>query len=645
MYQLPLLKPDVTWFPPDVLPSLKGHKRIALDIETKDVHLSERGPGFIRGDAHVVGIALGTEHSRQYFPIRHEDGANLDPKRTLDWAREELGNFDGEVVGARLIYDLEGLASDGIHMPRVKRFYDIQNAEPLLDENRLEYGLDALSKDYLGEGKQETLLREAAIAYGFAKNSRTIKQNLHRMPAEYVGPYAEADVDRPLRILPLQWAKMEAQGLLPLFDLESRLIPLLLAMKRRGVPVDVNRAMEVRSRLVVERQKHLAEARRLLGPKVELMAPESFAQALIERGIPVPMTPKSKQPSINKFFLAKHMSDPAVAAIAAGRRVNTIITTFIDGHISHAVKGRIHCEFNQLKGDDDAGGTKGTIARFSSSNPNLQNVPARDEELAELIRGLFVPEPGETWERKDYSQIEYRLLSHYAMGKGAAECRRMYREDPKTDYHAMCAVMCGVDPTDKIKRKRVKNVNFGKVYGSGIDTIAATMGCTREYAVEFVRDYDSRLPFVKTTFEAVMKRAETRGYVFTILGRLAHFDMWEPRDNYDHSKGAYPREVALKMYGPAIKRAWTYAALNRVLQGGAADMMKKAMVDIWESGICDEIGVPLLTVHDELNDSIPPTQAGQEAARESRRLMERAIELRVPVVVDVERGASWGTCH
>jgi deoxycytidine triphosphate deaminase len=659
--QIPLLVPESRWLAP-TLPDpneFNGVRRLCVDVEVKDEQLDLMGPGVRRPGNFVVGLALGADDGRRwYFPFSHEDPRdNMDRRLVMRWARDVLNKLRVDVVGAHLLYDLDWLANDGITFAAARYFFDVQNAEPLLDENRLSFSLETLSQDYLGEGKDEELLKEAAVSWGFHKKPKDLKKNLWRLPGRYVGPYAEADVDRPLRILEMQEKRLHEEGLWDLFIMESRLIPLLLAMRRRGVRVDIEQAQRVRERLVQEREKWLKVIRQHAGAGADLMDKDRLGRALEARGIQVPRTLKRGDYSIKKELLALHKNDELCHAIREGRKVNTIITTFLDGHIlGHHVNGRIHCEFNQLKSDTEVGDDiKGTIARFSSSNPNLQNVPARDEELAPLIRGMFLPEEGELWHRKDYNQIEYRFLAHFAKGKGADECRAQYNKDPKTDYHKLCARLANMDELDTFIRKLVKNINFGKVYGAGPDKLAATMGKSKEEAIAFTEKYDEDLPFVKETFDTASEIAQHYGYVRTILKRRQRFPFWEPKKWHGGERPpGLPYEQAIEQYGGhsretgkplrqhwRLRRAYTHAALNRVLQGSAADMMKKAMVEIWESGVCDIIGAPLLTVHDELDDSVPQTPAGREAAAEATRLMQNAIQLRVPVLVDADYGANW----
>lgn len=646
--------PPAEWLPPTEakLPQLKGrgYKLLSLDTETKDPQLTEKGPGFRRG-AHVIGISIGLESGyRNYFPFRHEGGGNMDEVQVKRWMKEELNQFDGELVGASLHYDLDGLANEGVTFPHVKAFHDVQVAEPLLDEWRFEYNLDALSHDYLGEGKEEELLQRAALAFGWQTNQQR-KSNLYKLHSSYVGPYAIVDADRPLRILPLQLKKLEEEGLTNIYNLERRLIPILVAMRRRGVRIDLSKSEIVKRGIEQQRDKYLAEARRLAGTnKVEFMQPETFTKALIDQGLKIPLTPKTKVPSITKTFLERYAPvNPLVNAIFMGRKMNTTINTFINGHIlgSH-VNGRIHCQFNQLKGDDE-----GTIARFSSSNPNLQNLPARDEEIAPLVRSLFIPEDDCLWQKDDYDQVEYRLLAHYAVGQGAEEARRLYNEDPKTDFHKYVANLMHIDPEDKLKRKRVKNVNFAKGYGAKGFRLSQIMNCSVEDATDLMEQYDRDLPFAKATFESCQKWMKKRGFVITILGRKQRCSLFEPMNNWPSkdaegreipAKPPLPYEMALKEYGPRIQRYMTYAAMNRKFQGSGADIMKKAMVDVWEAGVCDVIGPFLLTVHDELDNSIPKTKIGQEAAGVMTHLMSQVVTLKVPLLVGTDRGENWGKC-
>lgn len=626
-------------------PNLSAAKRIALDLETFDPYLKEEGPGEIRGDGFIVGIALGTDEGRWYFPIRHEGGGNMDEQRVLEFVRDALADPRQEKVGANLSYDLSWLKTYGIDV--AGRWLDVQNAEPLLDETAFSYSLDNLARKYLGETKVEDELTRYVQERWGAKAK--VKENIWRCPAHVVAPYAKGDVDLPLRILPQQLKQLEAEELLEVWDLECRIMPMLLAMRRRGVRIDLEAAAQLADRFQEMKKQYL----KVVGG-INVNAPTEVAPLLDRLGIPYPMTQKTKKASITKDFL-KTLNHPVGEAIRMLRKMDKFSGTFINSYLDKAVNGRIHCRFHQLRNDEH-----GTVSgRFSSSDPNLQQVPKRGETkeekaLAKLIRGLFLPEPGEFWSSQDWSQIEYRLLAHYGIGPTAELAREKYRTDPTTDFHVYASEVTGVE------RDHAKNINFGLVYGMGVEKLARSLGLTLDEAKDIFAHYHTELPFVKETYNAVSKTASNRGYIRTLKGRRRRFEFWEAQDF--SLKGKVPilrnreqlqaivmglREAALEAGEKpplrGIKRAHTHKALNALLQGGAADVMKTAMVKIWESGICDVLGAPLLTVHDELDWSVPNTKEGREALAESKHIMENCVDLKIPLRVEQEDGETWGT--
>lgn len=636
------------WRPPEEFPSLRGATRICVDVETKDPDLLELGPGFRRG-GYVVGLAVAVDGGpRWYFPTRHEGGGNLDLAQVSSWFRAEAAAFEGEVVGAHVLYDLEALALDwNVFFLRAKGFRDVLIAEPLLDENQEKFDLDSAMIRRLGRGKEMTALREVAGAIGW-KTDAAIKKNLWRLPADRVGAYAEEDAAGPLDLLRAQEPLLASEKLLRLFELECRLTPMLLAMRLRGVRADREGAIRARERLGAERDACAAEVRRLAGPRASLTDPQSIADALEEAGIELPRTQKTGARSVTTPFLKKfENSIPLVKAYLRGKKLQTTIGTFIDGHVlSNSKSGRIYAEFPQLKGDDG-----GTIARFASRNPNLQNITARDEELAPLLRGLFLPDEGEDWCKHDLSQIQYRYLVHFAVGPGAEEARDLYRRAPETDYHGFAGDMFGADASDKFVRKRVKNTNFAKVFGGGVDKLAETFGCSFEEAAEFDAVYDERLPFVSATLRSWSNEAQRKGYVRTILGRRRRFPLWERRGKAQkgHERHGLPREDAVAAWGERnIQRFFTHAALCAGLQGSEADHVKRALVHCSEAGLFapSALGAPLILVHDEDDLSKPRTKEGDEAAAEVQRIMEHCMDDRIsiPVRVDSAVGANWGEC-
>lgn len=619
--------PATGWMPPGEFPRLEAAKVLAIDCETKDPNLMEAGPGSIRRDGHIVGMSVGTEDgARWYFPMRHEvGGGNMDAEQVLRWARDELTRPGQTKVGANLMYDAEWLASEGVDITNGDpKFIDVQWQEALLDENAKSYSLETLGQKYLGEGKQSNALYEwCAQAYGGQPNGKQ-RANIYRAPASLVGPYAESDCDLPLRIARMQQARLESEELCGVADLENALIPMLLAMRRRGVRVDVDAGNALSDRLGAE----LAALQSEHG--VDMWSAKQIAARCDALGLSYPLTEKGS-PSFTAAWL-KLQEHPFLAALNKMRGIDKLRGTFIEGHaLGHLVNGRVHAQFHPLRGDNN-----GTVSgRFSSSLPNLQNIPSRDDTLAPLIRGLFLPDEGERWVRFDWSQIEFRLLVHYARGGGAEKARSMYRDDPTTDFHRMVSELTGIE------RKPAKNINFGLVYGMGVKTMAANLGRSVEATRALFEQYHSSLPFVKSTFDAASRIATTRGYIKTILNRRRRFELWEPR-SWDEKDVACTKNVAMQKWGGAIRRAYLHKALNSVLQGGAADIMKKAMVDIWKSGVCKVLGAPLLTVHDELDWSALKTPEAEEALRESHHIMEHCVKLRVPLRAEREEGPNWG---
>lgn len=630
--------PDTGWRPPKDFPDLRGARVISIDTETKDPDLLEKGPGVRRG-AHIVGMSVGTDDGyRAYFPIRHEVGGelNLPPENVMAWARDNLCTNIPK-IGANLTYDLDFLAEEGVHVKGP--FIDVQIAEPLIDENQFSYSLNSLGNRYLHEGKVGSDLAKWVLK---AYQNKNYRADIWRAPPQLVGPYAEGDVDLPLRVWEKQKPLLTEQGLDEVFDIESRLIPMMLAMRRRGVRVDLEAAKRLDDELTAAILLAQTRLNAAGGGQLIDVNKNAALKILFDRaGVEYPRTAPSKnyptgQPSFVKEWL-EHNPHPACLLITEVRKLTKYRDTFIRGYIlgTH-INGRVHCEFHQMKGDEN-----GTVSgRFSSSNPNLQNIPKRDKVWGPKIRALFIPEDGEDWVRHDWSQIEYRFLAHYGVGENGEVVRQMYRDDPETDFHSMVMMMA------ELERDPAKTVNFGLVYGMGAPELARRLGLTLAQAQEKVfTPYHGKVPFVKETYDRASSRAAERGYVKTILGRRAHFDAWCPRNAIKGKADViHGHEKALAEFGPGIRRAYTHKALNRVLQGSSADLMKKSMVEVFESGIGAVLGVPLVTVHDELGHSTPRTKQGLAAVKEVKFIMENTVKLKLPVIAEEERGLSWGTC-
>jgi len=626
--------PETGWIAPTDFPNLSAAKALAIDTETWDPDLMTSGPGWGRGRGHIVGVSIAVpDGTGWYFPVRHEveREANLDPANVFGWLKSVL-ETNVPKIGANLLYDLGWLKTEGIDVRGP--FYDVQHAEALLDSEAPDVSLDSLAAKYLARGKESSMLYQwCSDFYGGQPNDRQ-RANIYRSPPRLVGPYAEADATLPMAILHHQWALMSRNDVHRVFDLESRLIPLLLRMRWQGVPVDIPAAERFHERLSAEMKVLLASLKEHAGMSVSPYSSAEMAKAFTQAGLSFPRTEKGA-PSFTAPYL-ETVNHPLASIALEYKRKAKLQATFIKGYLldSH-VNGRIYCEFNQLK-SDDSGARSG---RFSSSNPNLQNIPVRSEE-GKLIRELFVARV--RWRKFDYSQIEYRMLAHHAVGPGSEGIRIRYRQNPDTDYHKTTGDMLQQLLGLELDRRPVKTINFGLIYGMGKPELIKRLKLGEVAGENLFDAYHQAVPFARATAQAASNEASQKGYIRTILGRRSDFNMWSPV-RFNPTAQALPFAEALMTYGK-IQRAFTHKALNRKLQGGAADVMKKAMVDVYEAGIFDEVGYPLLTVHDEL-DFDDVGDLDNPAWKDMIRLMENGIpEISVPIKVDMDIGKNWGDC-
>ena len=607
-----IFRPQTEWVPPEEFPDLSKHEIIAIDLETCDPNLIKRGSGSVVGDGYVVGIAVAVEGWRGYFPIAHEAGGNMDKQLVLKWFKDVLATPATKVFH-NAMYDVCWIRSLGLNING--RIVDTMIAASLVDENRFSYTLDSLGKEYTGIGKNESELKQAAKEWQI-----DAKADMWRLPAMNVGEYAERDVLVTLKLWERMQVEMEKQDLHKIFDIETRLFPCLVDMKFKGVRVDVEKAHETRKNLLEQESKILNKIKDLCGLEVEIHAARSIAKAFDKLNIPYDKTDKGN-PSFTKNFLATHPHQIA-KLVNEAREINKANSTFIETILKYEHKGRIHADINQIR--SDSGGT--VTGRFSYYNPNLQQIPARNPVLGPMIRSIFIPEEGCKWGCFDYSQQEPRLLVHYASLQkldGVSGIVDAYRKGD-ADFHQAVADMADIE------RKQAKTINLGIMYGMGKNKLMAELGLLQDSAEKLLNQYHQRAPFVKQLMQAVSRRAEDLGRIRTYGGRLCHFDFWEP---YEFGLKALPREKAILEYGPGIKRAGTYKALNRLIQGSAADMTKISMVALYENGV-----LPHIQVHDELDISVENDQQATEIIK----IMEECIALEVPNKVDYESGKNWG---
>lgn len=643
------------------LPTDWGRGRVGIDTENRDDTLTTLGPGVRRG-GFIAGVSFAIEDGPGfYLPIRHGAGGNMDPQQVLRYLRDMAAKFQGTLCGANLGYDLDFLAEEGIEFPRVEWFRDVQVADPLINELHMAYSLEAISERRGIPGKDESVLQEALAAYGY--KGRSAKAGIWALHSKFVGPYAEQDARLPLTLLRRQEREIEEQDLWNVYNLESRVLPVLVKMRRRGVAVDVDRLAQVEAWAREQQQLAIDAANQLITRRLDftdITKPAALAAVLQDLGVDLPKTATGKD-SVTAAVL-EGLDHPIGEHLRRAKKMSTLRTTFCDGVRHHLTNGRIHCSFNQLRRqkDDGSNDTEGAAyGRLSSANPNLQNQPARDPEIGPMWRSIYVPDGGGLWASLDYSQQEPRQAVHFACEAGPAligeaahqaalEAARRYHEDPSTDFHQMMADMAG------IARKPAKNIFLGLSYGMGGAKLCRDLGLptvwrlswsegrrrqfkdfeTREEAMakadagrragykvryweaagregqDLMDTFDRRVPFVRKMANLKQEEAEAQGFTLTLSGRRCRFPL---KDNGEWD--------------------WTHKAFNRLIQGSSADQTKMAVVAM------DAAGIPLqLQVHDEVDY----TAESREAAEAAAKIMEEVVPLRVPMRVDVETGPSWG---
>lgn len=639
--QVPFLSPNTEWQAPDLnkLPSWEGAKRVAIDCETRDPDLKILGPGVRRSNSYIVGVSFAIEDGPSaYLPIAHAGGGNLPKEAVIRYLRDQARVFRGDIVGANLPYDIDWLAQEGIVFLLARFFRDVQVAEPLIDELQMSYSLDNIAKRYGMAGKDETILKRAAQAYGIHP-----KKDLWRLPAKFVGAYAEEDTRLPLALLRKQERIIDDQDLWGVYDLESRVLPILVKMRRRGVRIHEGRLTEIERWSLQQETEALAKVRHLTGvniPVGDVWKNDVLAPALEYLGLKLGRTAEGKV-SIDKEFLAS-VNHEVARCLEQARKTNKLRTTFAASVREHMVNGRIHATFNQLRMEKDNGDLAGAaFGRLSCVQPNLQQQPARDE-FAKMWRGIYLPEEGAQWAALDYSQQEPRMTVHFAelCGlPGAEEAGNRYRTDPSADNHQMMADMAN------IQRKAAKEIFLGLCYGMGGAKLCRKLGLPTAWAVQhksvrglvaldtergqlllsqggrkleiagpegqaLLNTFDAKVPFVRKLARKCADVAGERGYLLTLSGRRCRFPKKEDG-----------------------KFDWTHKALNRLIQGSSADQTKTAMVELDRAGHYLQ-----LQVHDEMDGSVQSAEEAEAMAE----IMRTCVPLNVPSKVDVELGASWG---
>ena len=640
------------WNSPTSFPDLKDHKYIAIDLETKDPSLKSRGSGALIGEGEIVGIAVAVEGWSGYYSFGHLEQNHFDEVSVMSWIKDVCA-LPATKLFHNAMYDVCWLKAYGVNING--HIVDTMVMAALVDENKFSYSLNSVSYEWLGEVKDETALKEAA-----AKAGVDPKAEMWKLPDMFVGAYAEKDAELTLKLFKKLSVEIKKQNLTNIFNLETQLFPALIDMKIKGVRVDVEKAHKLKQQLASQEEKLLLEIKKETNLEPQIWAARSIAKVFDKLGLPYARTAASKAPSFTKNFLQEH-KNPIVNKISKAREINKAHTTFIDTIIKYQYKGRIHADINPIRGE--GGGT--VTGRFSYSNPNLQQIPARNKQLGPMIRSLFIPESGHKWGCFDYSQQEPRLVVHYAASsqklRNEEEVKKIVNEfnNNEVDFHQTVADMAD------ISRTQAKTINLGLFYGMGKAKLQAELGLsTKDEAEKLFNKYHDRVPFVKDLMNNTSKDGAASGYISTLLGRKCRFDKWElneynpgvfsppmteaeareasivkqktkeiERQKYKLDLGEITESQILKSIKPNIKRAFTYKALNKLIQGSAADMTKQAMLNLYREGI-----VPHIQIHDELDISVE----SDKQAKKIIEIMEEAVTLKIPNKVDYESGDNWG---
>jgi DNA polymerase I-like protein with 3'-5' exonuclease and polymerase domains len=619
--QAPLFSAKTEWCEPTSFPDLSSYDEIAIDLETKDPDLVTKGSCSTRGGGDVVGIAVAVNNWCGYYPIAHEGGGNMDRKRVLKWFKDIL-KTPAKKIFHNAIYDVCWIKRLGLTIHGT--IIDTMIVASLINENKFKYDLNSVAKEYTGIGKNEAALQSAAREWGIDP-----KAEMYKLPSMFVGEYAERDAEITLAVWQEFKKEIASQNLHSIVELETDVLPCIVEMKWRGVRINEDQVAVIEKKLKKTYDECLKSVKAKTGIFPEVWAARSIAKVCEKLGVKdMARTAKTNAPSFTKNYLSNH-PNRLIRNIATARQMDKLRNTFIETLKNYVVKGKIHADINQLRGDQ--GGT--LTGRLSYSHPNLQQLPNYNE-YGTGIRSVFSPNSNEEkWGCFDYSQQEPRLVVHFALRTpgiiGVDTMAKAFQEDPSTDFHQIVADIAGID------RKQAKTINLGLFYGMGVAKLQDQLGINdEEEAKELINKYHSKVPFVKQLMKQTMNRAQTSGRIRTIGGRLCRFDKWEPKDWNSRKWYDTWKEASDENGAGNIRRAFTYKALNRLIQGSAADMTKKAMVNLYKEGI-----LPMVQVHDELNVSI----TDDKQAEKIKKIMEESVLLEIPNKVDYESGENWGS--
>ncbi|MEM9186507.1 MAG: DNA polymerase I [Planctomycetota bacterium] len=596
---------------------LASQQRIAVDTETTAINPRE---------AELVGMSFAwAEGEACYVPVRGPQGeALIDRALAIEALRPVLEDPAIKKVGQNLKYDAVVLRGAGVVLRGIE--FDTMVASYLLDAGERNHNLDFLASRYLGH--TTTKISELI---GKGKNQKRMDQ----VPVAVVGPYAAEDADVPLRLAPMLDERLDRDGLTTLnADVEAPLIEVLAEMEWNGVRVETSRLAELSVRYAERLQALAEQIEELAGHPFNIASPKQLAEVLFqELGLPVVKKTKTG-PSTDAGVLEQLAEQhPLPRLIVEHRQYAKLKGTYVDSlpGLVHAETGRVHGSFNQVVA---------ATGRLSSSDPNLQNIPIRTAEGRE-IRSAFTAGAGPGYEGRwkllaaDYSQIELRVLAHYSQDDVLC---RAFADDQ--DIHTLVASQVNGVPLDEVDsdmRRGAKAVNFGIIYGQSPFGLAKALGITKEEAAAFITDYFDRYPGVRDFMQDTLNECREQGFVETLLGRrraISGVRKIEP------PKGTLfdDRPAPLQLNLPER------TAVNTVIQGAAADLIKLAMLAVYrrmqEEGLRSKL---ILQIHDELLFDAPEDEI-EALSTLVRDEMQGVMPLRVPLRVDIKTGDTWSDC-
>lgn len=581
------------------LETLRQQTRFCLDLET--THIDS-----MRAD--IVGWAFSWQPGMGYYvPVRGPAGSTLlDPAEVVASLRPILENPQAEIVNQNLKYDLTVMRRVGIHIQTPQLGLDPMIADYLLDSGARSHSLDVLIEKYLGIASIPI-----ASLIGTGKNQK----NMVEIPVEKVAEYATEDSDLSLRLADLLAERLKEEGLFQLYwDLERPLISILAEMEQAGIRVDGEELRQQSEAVTKRLDETIAEIYSIAQHEFNIDSPIQLRKVLFEElGLPVRKKTQTGASTDQEVLEELALIHPLPAKIIEHRQLSKLKGTYLDALplMIHPVTNRIHCSFNQVVA---------ATGRLSCSDPNLQNIPVRTPE-GRKVRRAFVPrEPGWKLICADYSQIELRVLAHFS---GDEALRTAFAQG--IDIHtAVAADVFGVSLSDvsSDQRRVAKAVNFGVIYGQSPFGLAATLGIEKDIAAQFIKDYFAKYSGVRQFIEDTLDDCMRSRYARTILGRRRLI------------------EGIRSSRGPNLNMP-ERTAVNTVIQGSAADLIKLAMIHV-QTRLKNEShsGRMLLQIHDELVFEAPEADV-TSLVDIVRHEMEHAMTLAVPLVVDVAVGDNW----